>query len=115
MAGPSPRLRRWWNGCRRWAEKLAGDVIAVSMLLVRGRAQGRQVRVLGWCPGPHPLCARTRAQVLERVCREVQAQAALYQESVRDEAELADTTGVELGQVSSCAILTAQGFAHHMT
>jgi hypothetical protein len=43
-----------------------------------------------------------RAQVLERVCREVQAQAALYQESVRDEAELADTTGVELGQVCNC-------------
>ncbi|KAI8468855.1 MAG: dynein heavy chain, N-terminal region 2-domain-containing protein [Monoraphidium minutum] len=37
-------------------------------------------------------------RVLERVCRDVQAQAALYQESVRDEAELADTTGVELGQ-----------------
>lgn len=38
-------------------------------------------------------------QVLERVCKEVQRQARLYQESVRDQAELDDTTGVELIQV----------------
>lgn len=37
-------------------------------------------------------------QVLERVCKEVQKQAALYQESIRDAAELQDTTGVELFQ-----------------
>lgn len=37
-------------------------------------------------------------KVLERVCKEVQKQAKLYQESVRDQAELEDTTGVELVQ-----------------
>jgi dynein heavy chain len=37
-------------------------------------------------------------QVLEQVCREVQQQAALYQESIRDASELEDTTGVELFQ-----------------
>lgn len=37
-------------------------------------------------------------QVLERVCREVTKQAKLYQESVRDESELEDTTGVQLYQ-----------------
>lgn len=35
-------------------------------------------------------------QVLEQLCREVQQQATLYQESIRDAAELQDTTGVEL-------------------
>jgi hypothetical protein len=45
------------------------------------------------------LSGPARPKVLERVTKEVQAQAALYQESVRDAAELADTTGVELGQV----------------
>ncbi len=51
-------------------------------------------------------------QVLERVCKEVAKQAALYQESIRDAAELQDTTGVELTQVrdmqhptDGCAIL----------
>jgi hypothetical protein len=34
--------------------------------------------------------------VLEQLCREVQAQAVLYQESVRSASELEDTTGVEL-------------------
>jgi hypothetical protein len=42
---------------------------------------------------------RPRPQVLERVVHDVQAEAALYKESVRDEADLADTTGVELPQV----------------
>eukprot|EP00201_Polytomella_parva_P020499 CAMPEP_0175042260 /NCGR_PEP_ID=MMETSP0052_2-20121109/2450_1 /TAXON_ID=51329 ORGANISM="Polytomella parva, Strain SAG 63-3" /NCGR_SAMPLE_ID=MMETSP0052_2 /ASSEMBLY_ACC=CAM_ASM_000194 /LENGTH=3805 /DNA_ID=CAMNT_0016305023 /DNA_START=33 /DNA_END=11446 /DNA_ORIENTATION=+ len=37
-------------------------------------------------------------KVLESVCKEVQRQARLYQESVRDKAELDDTTGVELLQ-----------------
>lgn len=37
-----------------------------------------------------------RPQVLEKVCKEVQRQAKLYQDSVRDEAELRDFTGVEL-------------------
>ncbi|KAF5838995.1 dynein heavy chain, N-terminal region 2-domain-containing protein [Dunaliella salina] len=36
--------------------------------------------------------------VLEHVCRDVQKQAQLYQESVRDQAELDDTNGVELVQ-----------------
>lgn len=44
-----------------------------------------------------PTCAY---QSLERLCREVQAQAALYRESVRNATELADTTGVELFQGS---------------
>jgi len=35
-------------------------------------------------------------KVLERACKEVQRQAKLYQDSVRDEAELRDFTGVEL-------------------
>jgi len=38
-------------------------------------------------------------RVLERVCKEVNRQAKLYQESVRDQNELEDTTGVELIQV----------------
>ncbi|KAG2501733.1 hypothetical protein HYH03_000233 [Edaphochlamys debaryana] len=44
-------------------------------------------------------------KVLERVCREVQKQARLYQQSVRDQAELDDTTGVELlqGRSAGCA------------
>ncbi len=44
-------------------------------------------------------------KVLERVCREVQKQARLYQQSVRDQAELEDTTGVELlqGRNAGCA------------
>lgn len=37
-------------------------------------------------------------QVVERLCREVQKQARLYQESIRDVSELVDTTGVELFQ-----------------
>lgn len=37
-------------------------------------------------------------QALERLCRDVQAQAVLYQESIRDASELEDTTGVELLQ-----------------
>jgi len=36
--------------------------------------------------------------VLEHVCRDVQKQAQLYQESVRDQAELDDTNGIELVQ-----------------
>lgn len=63
-------------------------------------------------PAPNPLQVATREarakpaldgiadriqKVLERVCREVAATAALYQESIRDPSELADTTGVELG------------------
>jgi hypothetical protein len=39
------------------------------------------------------------------VCRDVAAQAALYQESVRDAAELADTTGVEAGQVGCVGVV----------
>jgi hypothetical protein len=35
---------------------------------------------------------------LEKLCRDVQAQAVLYQESIRDASELEDTTGVELLQ-----------------
>jgi hypothetical protein len=35
-------------------------------------------------------------KVLERLARDAAQRAALYQESVRDAAELADTTGVEL-------------------
>ncbi|KAG2451278.1 hypothetical protein HYH02_003884 [Chlamydomonas schloesseri] len=44
-------------------------------------------------------------KVLERVCREVQKQARLYQQSVRDQTELQDTTGVELlqGRNAGCA------------
>ena len=44
-------------------------------------------------------------KVLERVCREVQKQARLYQQSVRDQTELEDTTGVELlqGRSAGCA------------
>eukprot|EP00798_Chlamydomonas_sp_ICE-L_P012760 gene12760-16011_t len=43
-------------------------------------------------------------KVVERVCKEVQKQAKLYQESVRDQAELDDTTGVELiqGRAAGC-------------
>lgn len=37
-------------------------------------------------------------QALERLCKDVQAQAVLYQESIRDASELEDTTGVELFQ-----------------
>eukprot|EP00878_Enallax_costatus_P031474 GHUV01034420.1.p1 GENE.GHUV01034420.1~~GHUV01034420.1.p1 ORF type:complete len:647 (+),score=200.09 GHUV01034420.1:874-2814(+) len=37
-------------------------------------------------------------KALERLCKEVQAQAVLYQESIRDASELQDTTGVELFQ-----------------
>ncbi len=43
-------------------------------------------------------------KVLERVCREVQKQARLYQQSVRDQTELEDTTGVELLQVRSARV-----------
>lgn len=35
-------------------------------------------------------------QVLEQLCKDVQAQAVLYQESIRNASELEDTTGVEL-------------------
>jgi hypothetical protein len=35
-------------------------------------------------------------QVLEQLCKDVQAQAVLYQESIRNVSELEDTTGVEL-------------------
>ncbi|KAG1661620.1 hypothetical protein FOA52_002850, partial [Chlamydomonas sp. UWO 241] len=42
-------------------------------------------------------------KVLEQVCLEVNKQAKLYQESVRDQAELEDTTGVELIQGKSSA------------
>ena len=35
---------------------------------------------------------------MERVCKEAQKQARIYQESIRDIAELDDTTGVELFQ-----------------
>lgn len=44
-------------------------------------------------------------KVLERVCREVQKQARLYQQSVRDQTELEDTTGVELLQVRGAGVL----------
>jgi len=37
-------------------------------------------------------------QVMDRLIKEVQAQAVLYQESVRDASELEDVTGVELFQ-----------------
>eukprot|EP00879_Flechtneria_rotunda_P022627 GHRR01023894.1.p1 GENE.GHRR01023894.1~~GHRR01023894.1.p1 ORF type:complete len:968 (+),score=348.72 GHRR01023894.1:492-3395(+) len=37
-------------------------------------------------------------KVLERLCREVQAQAVLYQDSIRNASELEDITGVELFQ-----------------
>lgn len=37
-------------------------------------------------------------QIVERVCKEAQKQARIYQESIRDMAELEDTTGVELFQ-----------------
>ena len=40
-------------------------------------------------------------KVLEKVCKEVQKQARLYQESVRDQTELEDTTGVELIQAGA--------------
>ena len=43
--------------------------------------------------------------MLERVCKEVNRQAKLYQESVRDQSELDDTTGVELIQVSWCVFV----------
>jgi hypothetical protein len=36
---------------------------------------------------------------LERICRDVTKQARLYQESIRDESELTDKTGVNLYQV----------------
>jgi len=39
--------------------------------------------------------------VLERICRDVTKQARLYQESIRDESELTDKTGVNLYQVRS--------------
>lgn len=43
------------------------------------------------------MCASWHAtQVLEQLCKDVQAQAVLYQESIRDASELEDTTGVEL-------------------
>jgi hypothetical protein len=42
-----------------------------------------------------PCCC---TQALEKLCRDVQAQAVLYQESIRDASELEDTTGVELLQ-----------------
>lgn len=38
-------------------------------------------------------------QVLEKICRDVTKQARLYQESIRDESELEDKTGVNLYQV----------------
>ena len=38
------------------------------------------------------------SQIVERVCKEAQKQARIYQESIRDMAELDDTTGVELFQ-----------------
>jgi hypothetical protein len=45
----------------------------------------------------------TRMQVvLERVCAEVAATAALYQESIRDPSELADTTGWWRGSHQAC-------------
>ena len=37
-------------------------------------------------------------QIVEKVCKEAQKQARIYQESIRDMAELDDTTGVELFQ-----------------
>lgn len=37
-----------------------------------------------------------RLQIIEKVCKEVQRQAKLYQDSVRDQTELNDFTGVEL-------------------
>ena len=44
-------------------------------------------------------------RILETVCKEVNKQAKLYQESVRDQGELEDTTGVELiqGRSAGCA------------
>jgi hypothetical protein len=57
------------------------------MLHVGGITQRSQQ----WSPALH-------AQVLETVCCEVQKQARLYQESIRDVSELEDTTGVELLQ-----------------
>ena len=35
-------------------------------------------------------------QVVEDLCKEVQKQAQVYRDSIRSEAELTDTTGVEL-------------------
>lgn len=69
----------WQLHCTAWRHQQAAPA----------KSMGRQ------SSGPNPMCL----QVLERVCRDVQQQAALYQESVRDESELGDTTGVELGQV----------------
>ena len=46
-------------------------------------------------PALESCCERAQA-VLEKLCREVTAQAKLYQESIRDEAELEDKTGVQL-------------------
>lgn len=40
-------------------------------------------------------------QVLEQLCKDVQAQAVLYQESIRNVSELEDTTGVELYPAAS--------------
>jgi dynein heavy chain len=53
----------------------------------------------------HPMhtgCALSMlVQVLEKLCKDVQTQAVLYQESVRDASELEDTTGVELYPAAS--------------
>jgi len=46
-------------------------------------------------PALESCCERAQA-VLEKLCREVTAQAKLYQESIRDETELDDKTGVLL-------------------
>lgn len=46
----------------------------------------------------HVKKATCQMQIVERVCKEAQKQARIYQESIRDIAELEDTTGVELFQ-----------------
>ena len=57
--------------------------------------QQTQQRTHKALPALESCCERGQA-VLEKLCREVTAQAKLYQESIRDEAELEDKTGVQL-------------------